>query len=1060
MKRLIICSVIAVLAVTSGASGVSKEFEPNWDSLQQYECPEWFRDVKFGIFLHYGLNTVPGVDGHYARHMYWQEKPDPVKGTGWTASTPKVYKHHVETYGHPTKFGYKDFLPLWKADKFDALAMARFFKSCGARYVVPVAVHCDNFDNWNSKHHRWNSANMGPRIDFVGEWKKACRQEGLYFGVSSHFNNGHENVFFQGRADTSGPLAGVPYDTQDSRYEDFYHKRTPDGRKILSEYLAPEFLKRHLQLIDDYQPDLLYFDGPLPYQDAGMQIGAHFFNMNLKRHNGRENGVLNLKRGFQKGACTLDIEKGQADRLMDEPWQTDTTINPGWFYLGGVEKPSVVDGDISSRKVDEQSQVRGDGLRMNAAQIVDNMIDIVSKNGNLLLNIGQRADGSIPQIYRDELEKVGHWLKLNGDAIYGTRPWVRYGEGPTQIKTGYDTEPLSPWKAEDIRFTTKGDTLYVIPLAWPDSGVLKVTSLDKTAKEVGQIKSVRLLGYDGRIQWTRDASGLTIKFPDEKPCEFAYVFELKQVRQTNIWESSQANTPIRCAQWEVNDLVYTVKETIAKPFSRQVYAVVTGDEGGQKIPLFYNGNKEWVFRYSSSTVGRKSFVLKSAIKELNGKTGTFIITENKRRGRHGGVVLDKANPQHLFYEDGSHYFNLAFECDWLFALDYGQEDIPKTKHLLSLLNQYAFNQIVMNVYSYDVSWPKDKRLLAHPEHEYGAREDIFPFLGSNSNPDYSSLNIDFFKHFDKVISQMHSQDIVSHLMIYVWNKKVAWPDMESEADNMYYDYVVKRYQAFPNIIWDVSKEALHHKRATKAYVLERIARARRLDAYNRLVSVHDYGFCRNNADHVDFISMQNWKHTLYQHMLEARNEFPQKPIFNIEHGGYEESPYVVFPGAYANAEACLRRNYMCLFAGGYTTYYWQGASWNVVIHNPFEQPKDFIKPHFEYFKHMRKLFDTVHFENCKPLSRYNGSGYNLTNKKDGIVLMYVPKENQWVGANNVIENVFDHKHATKQWFNTLTGELTQAMKFEKKNLGFWEWRPWRGEADAILVIRNLESLKN
>nr|WP_320118881.1 DUF4038 domain-containing protein [uncultured Marinifilum sp.] len=532
------------------------------------------------------------------------------------------------------------------------------------------------------------------------------------------------------------------------------------------------------------------------------------------------------------------------------------------------------------------------------------------------------------------------------------------------------------------------------------------------------------------------------------------------IAQIKTLQSPKASKTIQSAQWEVNDLVYSVKKKIDAPFNKKAFAIVSSEKGTQKIPLFYNGDNKWVFRYSSASVGKKSFLIQSEIKALNGKKGNFLITENTKQDRHGGIVLQKDNPQHLFYEDGSHYFNLAFECDWLFALDYGQKEISKTKHLLSLVNEYKFNQIVMNVYSYDVSWPKDKSLEQYAEHEYGSREDIFPFLGSNTNPDFSSLNINFFKHFDKVISEMHDKEIVSHLMIYVWNKLVNWPDMESEADNMYYDYVVKRYQAFPNIIWDVSKEALHYTRATKEYISERIERTRQLDSYNRLVSVHDYGFCRNHKDQVDFISMQNWQHTLYQNMLNARKDFPNKPIFNIEHGGYEESPYVVFPGAYDDAEACLRRNYMCIFAGGYSTYYWQGASWNAVIHNPFEQPENFKKPHFEYFKYMRSLFDTVHFENCKPLSRYNTAGYNLTNEKDGIVLLYAPKENNWVGANKVISDKFNYKNATKQWFNTLTGEFSKEVKYVKKPLEFWDWRPWKAEADAILIIRGLEKKVN
>ena len=249
-------------------------------------------------------------------------------------------------------------------------------------------------------------------------------------------------------------------------------------------------------------------------------------------------------------------------------------------------------------------------------------------------------------------------------------------------------------------------------------------------------------------------------------------------------------------------------------------------------------------------MGIHSFEIESELKALNGRKGQIIVSENNKSGRHGGIVLQKDNPQHLFYEDGSHYLNLAFECDWLFALDYGQKELHKTNHLLSLIEENGFNQVVMNVYAYDLDtilrWPRDPRLDKHPEHNYGAREDIFPFLGSNTYPDYSALNIDFFKHFDKVIATMHDKEIVSHLMIYVWNKLVAWPEMESEADNMYYDYVIKRYQAFPNIIWDVSKEALHRTRATKEYILERIERTRKLDTYNRLVSVHDFGFCQKS----------------------------------------------------------------------------------------------------------------------------------------------------------------------------------------------------------------------
>ena len=500
-------------------------FKPDFESLKQYKCPEWFRDAKFGIFLHWGVNSVPGFNGHYGRYMYWQQEPEDVESTGWNPQADDVYPHHVETYGHPTEFGYKDFIPMWKAEKFDAGKLAALFKKNGARYVVPMAVHHDNFDNWDSKYHKWNSVDMGPGIDIIGEWKKACKEHGLRMGVSSHFNGGHENVFFQGGSDMSGPLAGVPYDTQNPKYEDFYHKRSPDRKKIVPEF-AEEFFKRHIDLIESYDPDLLYFDGGLPYGEYGLKVGAHFYNHNMERRGGKLDGVLTLKRGFPIGAATLDIEKGQADRLREEPWQTDTTINDGWFYLGKHKAKKYK--KINDDPLQTTEGAEGDELRMDAELIIDNLVDIVSKNGNLLLNIGPKADGSIPQVFLDELEKIGSWLDLNGEAIYDTRPWIKFGEGPTEIETGYDTEPDKPWSSEDIRFTTKGNTLYAIPLDWPEGKEFTVRSLGTGENALGEIASVSLLGHDGPLEWKRHANGLTISLPDTRPCDYAFVFKIEK----------------------------------------------------------------------------------------------------------------------------------------------------------------------------------------------------------------------------------------------------------------------------------------------------------------------------------------------------------------------------------------------------------------------------------------------------------------------------------------------------------------------------------------------------
>ncbi len=504
---------------------------------------------------------------------------------------------------------------------------------------------------------------------------------------------------------------------------------------------------------------------------------------------------------------------------------------------------------------------------------------------------------------------------------------------------------------------------------------------------------------------------------------------------------------ISVQKWEVLDINFQAKSKNTSPFTAEFSAVFTHENGKQqKVPGFFNGKNEWILRFSSAAEGNYTYVTSSEIKALNNKRGKVTVTA-AQINNHGGIVVNDDDPQHFYYEDGTPYFLLAFECDWLYALDYHNEKgLPKTEHLLNLISENSFNQIVMNVFSYDVSWQKDEKLKQHPEHEFGGPDDIFPFLGNNENPDYSALNPIFFQRLDRTISMMHDKRIASHLMIYVWNKLVAWPDMNSDADNMYFDYVVKRYQAFPNMVWDISKEALYYGRADEDYIHGRIERIRENDQFNRLVSVHDFKYCSNFPEKVDFISTQNWSHNIYDKMLDAKTKFKDKPIFNIEHGGYEESSYTVFTGDYVNAETCLRRNYMCLFAGVYTTYYWQGASWNVIIYNPFEQPEDFIKPKFEYFEHMQKLFAEFDFTKLKPTPWQNGSAYNLTDNNE-TVLLYMHKENYGIDA------AFLKKESSKrslQWFNTLTGEFSQTIGLPNSGKLI---SPWQGKADAVLISR-------
>ncbi|MEL7120822.1 MAG: DUF5060 domain-containing protein [Bacteroidota bacterium] len=317
-------------------------------------------------------------------------------------------------------------------------------------------------------------------------------------------------------------------------------------------------------------------------------------------------------------------------------------------------------------------------------------------------------------------------------------------------------------------------------------------------------------------------------------------------------------------KYEVIDIGFTAEKKINKPFSVEFGAAIVGPNGEEmKVPGFYNGDNQWILRFSSNTTGEWKFSTYSEIKALNGKKGSIEITRS-RNDKHGAIQISKNNTKKFSYEDGTPYQLQAFELDWLFALDYNNADAtPKSDHMLELLANNGINQIVTTVYSYDIKsenydWTRDEKLKQFTEHEFGGKDEIYPFLGTNKNPDFSALNITFFKRFDRMVSAMDKNDMVAHLMIYVWNKNVNWPAVETEADNMYFDYIIKRYQAFSNVIWDVSKEALNNKRCTEEYGRERISRIDSLDAYDRLVTVHDYGFCNRNTDVVDFISTQDW----------------------------------------------------------------------------------------------------------------------------------------------------------------------------------------------------------
>lgn len=493
-----------------------------------YQCPEWFRNAKFGIYMHWGINSVPGYDGHYARWMYWYQEPDsnlrkyPI--LGYRTHAPKVYRHHLKTYGHPSKFGYKDFIPMWKADKFNADSLAVFYKEIGAKFIGVMAVHHDNFDLYDSSHQPWNSVNMGPKLDIVGAWQKACKKVGVHFAISSHLSNYcHEHMFYQGTgADPEGAYAGVPYDYMNPAYEGLYGKRTPDRIMRLEPEFAQSWYLRTKELIDKYEPDLLYFDGPLPNGIYGLQLAAHFYNKNLSRQ-GIQNGVLTIKR--VRDGFTLNRECSGEDDLQKKPFLVETTVNPGWFYMGNSLNISKEGGDAGMASVAAGNTE--DKLRMTAGQIVDNLVDIVSKNGNMMLNVGLRADGSLPETFRNELVKIGKWLKLNGEAIYDTRPFKVYGEGTFSTK-GYGqqyADYLYTFTAKDIRFTTKKNVLYIFTLDWPGNNeTINIQSLN--SKELKNIQSVSFLASGKNVKWKQDENGLYITTPDRPSGEYAYVFKV------------------------------------------------------------------------------------------------------------------------------------------------------------------------------------------------------------------------------------------------------------------------------------------------------------------------------------------------------------------------------------------------------------------------------------------------------------------------------------------------------------------------------------------------------
>ncbi len=469
-------------------------YRPDWGSLAKYEIPQWYRDAKFGIFIHWGLYSVPAFANEwYPRNMYMAGSEE--------------NKHQIATYGPLTKFGYKDFIPMFKAEHFDPAAWAALFKEAGAKYVVPVFEHHDGFAMYDSSLSDWTAAKMGPRRDLVGDLAAAVRAQGLHVGASSH--RIEHDWFLEGGRKTDS-------DVQDPRYASFYgpahiasddHGKTPlNFHAYVSPEYASDWLARNTEIVSKYHPDVIYFDwwiGAAAVEPYVKRFAAFYYNDSVKRG---PVGVIDYKNdAMHPHTAVLDIERGQLSDIRPEAWQTDTSIsNRSWGY------------------------VVGDSFKP-AEAIVQQLVDIVSKNGNLLLNIGPRPDGTIPDEAQQVLRDIGAWLRVNGDAIYETRPWKTFGEGPTKVVGGafHDTETAG-YTADDYRFTAKGDTIFAIELKLPvgKEAVIRSLRLNPAQPDM-KVASVALLGSSGDLHFDQRADGLHIEVPSPVPGKYACAFRIK-----------------------------------------------------------------------------------------------------------------------------------------------------------------------------------------------------------------------------------------------------------------------------------------------------------------------------------------------------------------------------------------------------------------------------------------------------------------------------------------------------------------------------------------------------
>lgn len=510
-------------------------YQPTWESLSQYEqAPDWFRDSKFGIWAHWGPQCQPEQGDWYARGMYDEGSHQ--------------YKWHVENYGHPSEFGFKDVINIWKAEKWDPDRLMALYKRVGAKYFFTLGNHHDNFDLWDSKYHKWNSVKLGPGKDIVGGWEKAARANNMYFGVSIH--SAHAWTWYETsqRSDKEGPKAGIPYDGKMTKADgkglwwegydpqELYAQNHPlseesenthrihsqwgweNGASVPTQEYFMNFFDRNIDMINKYNPDLVYYDDtsmPLwPVSDVGLRVSAHFYNKSIKENNGTNKAVIFAKilTEEQKECLVWDVEKGIPDEIQEKPWQTCTCLGH-WHY-----ERSVYDNDRYK----------------SAKTVVHMLIDIISKNGNMLLSVPMRGDGTIDDKEEAILEGIAAWMDINKESVFDTRPWKIFGEGPVAEASnplhaqGFNEGKHKPYTAEDIRFVVKGNTLYAHVLAWPEDGKVNIKSLSgENSLFDGEINSVEMMGSNSKIKYQRRTDGLLVELPkNEIPNNISLVLKI------------------------------------------------------------------------------------------------------------------------------------------------------------------------------------------------------------------------------------------------------------------------------------------------------------------------------------------------------------------------------------------------------------------------------------------------------------------------------------------------------------------------------------------------------